>query len=431
MKTVLVAPIMRFTLERMLAIFSNLNPTAAIQLRRTSAITLALTLSACINPHLQHTEPTLAPPKISVPATPSALPAPPSFSISNWQMLPDWQTQDISPSWPALLQSCRALKAKPYWKEICASANQLKTDDNVALHTFYQTWFTPFQVHNPDGSEQGMITGYYEPKLYGSRTPTERFKYPLYAVPDDMLTIDLSEVYPQLKGLRLRGRLQGKRVVPYYSRTDIDNKVDSATGSNSLAAQALFWVDDEIDLFFLQIEGSGRIELPDGSVVKVGYADQNGHPYVSIGKKLVDSGELKLSEASMQGIKKWAAMHPDKLTTLLNKNPSYVFFRELPDSLSAPLGALGVPLTEAYSLAVDPHAIPLGLPVFLATTYPNTPTALNRLMFAQDTGGAIRGAVRADFFWGYGETAANQAGKMKQQGRMWVLFPKGEEPASN
>ncbi len=390
------------------------------------ALGLSLLLAACVAPRV--------PPVVAPPVTPPpqiVVPPVAPFAASKWEMLPDWQALDLAPSWPALLQSCRVLKAKPHWQEICASAEQLGTGDNAALRTFYETWFTPYQVRNPDGSEQGMITGYYEPKLYGSRTKTARFRYPLYAVPDDLLTIDLGEAYPQLKDLRLRGRLQGKRVVPYYSRAEIDAKVDSPTDANALKARELFWVDNAVELFFLQIEGSGRIELPDGKLMKVGYADQNGHPYVSIGKKLVEAGELKLEEASMQGIKNWAEKNPDKLPALLAQNPSYVFFRELPDSLSAPLGALGVPLTDEYSLAVDARTIPLGAPVFLSTTYPNDNAPLNRLMLAQDTGGAIRGAVRADFFWGFGETAATQAGKMKQQGRMWVLFPKGGEPKSN
>ncbi|MBU1776956.1 MAG: MltA domain-containing protein, partial [Gammaproteobacteria bacterium] len=225
---------------------------------------------------------------------------------------------------------------------------------------------------------------------------------------------------------RVRARLQGKKVVPYFNRAEID-----AGLAASLRGRELFWVENEIELFFLQIQGSGRIELEDGTRVKIGYADQNGHSYASIGRKLVDMGELKLEEASMQGIKNWAEKNPDRLFVLLGHNPSYVFFRELPDTLSAPLGALGVPLTEEYSIAVDPRTIPLGVPVFLATTQPNSSEPLNRLMFAQDTGGAIRGAVRADFFWGFGELAAIKAGSMKQSGRMWVLFPKGGEPSLN
>jgi membrane-bound lytic murein transglycosylase A len=350
-------------------------------------------------------------------------PAPiPAFAVSKWEMLPDWQTTDLQGSWAAFMQSCRVLKNKPGWQTLCARAGELTQPDNAALRDFFEEGFTPYQVFNPDGSAQGLITGYYEPKLAGSRVKTKRFRYPLYAPPDDLLIIDLSEVYPQLKDLRLRGRLQGKRIVPYYNRADID------AGRAQLRGRELFWVDDAVELFFLQIQGSGRIELPDGALVKIGYAEQNGHPYISIGKKLVEMGELKIEEASMQGIKNWAERYPKKLDALLAQNPSYVFFRELPDGLSAPLGALGVPLTEGYSIAVDARTIPLGAPAFLATTFPNTAEPLNRLMLAQDTGGAIKGAVRADYFWGFGEQAGAQAGRMKQSGQLWVLFPKGAEP---
>ena len=352
---------------------------------------------------------------------PVVLPIAP-FAASAWEKLPDWTNTDLMPSYTALLQSCRALKNKTHWQPVCTQAETLTLAGNTALHQFFETAFSPYQVFNPDGTAQGLITGYYEPKLMGSRVRTERFRYPLYGVPDDLLTIDLGEVYPQLKDMRLRGRLQGKRVVPYYNRADIEQ------GKAGMQGRELFWVDDAVGLFFLHIQGSGRIELPDGVTVKIGYADQNGQPYASIGKKLVETGELKLEQASMQGIKQWGEQHPDKLPALLAQNPSYVFFRELPNQLSAPLGALGVPLTEAYSIAVDARTIPLGAPVFLSTTYPDSTDPLNRLMLAQDTGGAIKGAVRADFFWGYGEQAGMQAGRMKQSGQMWVLFPKGGEP---
>lgn len=376
---------------------------------RWAAILPLLWLSACVTP----------------PPPPIAPPAAPAFTPGKWEMLPDWQTLDLQGSWAAFLQGCRALKNKPGWQDVCARAGEMSQPDDAALRSFFEEGFAPWRVLNPDGSDQGLITGYYEPKLRGSRTRTARFRYPLYAVPDDLLVIDLEALYPQLKDLRLRGRLEGRRVVPYHDRAGIDG------GKAPLQGRELFWVDDAVELFFLQVQGSGRIELPDGSLVKVGYADQNGHPYVSIGRKLVEMGELKLEEASMQGIKEWAARNPAKLGALLAQNPSYVFFRELPDGLSAPLGALGVPLTEGYSIAVDPRTIPLGAPVFLATTFPNSSEPLNRLMLAQDTGGAIKGAVRADFFWGFGEEAGAQAGRMKQGGRMWVLFPKGSEPAIN
>ena len=376
---------------------------------RYAASLLFIFLAACTTPRPSVTPP---PPRPFAP-----------FAVSKWEMLPDWKTIDLQPTWAAFWQSCTALKNKPEWEAVCTRATELTQTDNNTLHVFFEQNFTPYQVYNSDGTSQGLITGYYEPKLYGSRVKTARFRYPLYATPDDLLTIDLSDVYPQLKGLRLRGRVQGNRVVPYYSRSEIDN------GKAPLKGRELFWVDNAVDLFFLQIQGSGRIELPNGTLVKVGYAEQNGHPYTPIGKKLVEMGALKIEEASMQNIKLWVAKHPAKLASLLDQNPSYVFFRELPSDLLAPLGALGVPLTNEYSMAVDTHTIPLGAPVFLSTTYPNTTTPLNRLMLAQDTGGAIKGAVRGDFFWGYGDYASVQAGSMKQTGQMWVLFPKGAEPA--
>lgn len=378
---------------------------------------LSVLLAAC------KTVPVVTAPAVAT--TPSAavvLPPTPLFSPSKWEMLPEWTTLDLTPSWAALLQSCRVLKAKPQWQAVCAGTELVDKNDSAAQRSFYEEKLTPFQVFNPDGSEQGVITGYYEPLLKGSRFKSARFRYPLYAVPDDMLEIDLGDAYPQLKGQRLRGRLSGKRVVPYYKRAEID------AGTDGLKGRELFWVENAVELFFLQIQGSGRIELVDGRQIKVGYADQNGHPYVSIGKKLIEMGEMKLEDASMQGIKAWGERNPAKLMALLELNPSYVFFRELPENLSAPIGALGVPLTNEYSIAVDPRTIPLGSPVFLATTQPNSAAPLNRLMLAQDTGGAIRGPVRADFFWGFGEKAGAQAGRMKQQGRMWVLFPKGGEP---
>jgi len=371
------------------------------------------------------------PPAIIEPVKPpvTVIPPPtvisPTFMVSKWEMLPEWQTQDLAPSWAALQQSCRALEKKPNWQPICSAAAQVNLSEADAMRNFYETWFTPYQVFNADGSEKGLITGYYEPLLKGSRQPTSRARFPLYGVPDDLLDIDLSELYPQLKGMRLRGKLQGRKVVPYTARRDIDN------GTPALKGRELFWVEDAVDLFFLQIQGSGRIQLEDGQQIKIGYADQNGHPYISIGKKLIEMGELKASEASMQGIKNWADKNPARLPMLLGQNPSYVFFRELPNTLSAPLGALGVPLTNEYSIAIDPRTVPLGVPVFLATTQPNSDQVLNRLMFAQDTGGAIKGAVRADFFWGFGETAAAKAGSMRQSGRMWVLFPRGSEPIIN
>ncbi|MDP2804363.1 MAG: MltA domain-containing protein, partial [Gallionellaceae bacterium] len=238
-----------------------------------------------------------------------------TFLPSEWAQLPDWSTQNLAPSWPALQQSCRALKLKPQWQPICSASEQVNATDSSTQRIFYETWFTPYQVFNPDGNTLGMITGYYEPLLKGSRTKSERFRHPLYGVPEDLLEIDLSEIYPQFKGMRLRGKLKGKKIVPYYNRAEID------AGISPLKGHELFWVDNAVELFFLQVQGSGRFELEDGSQVKIGYAEQNGHPYVSIGKKLVEMGELKLEEVSMQGITTWAEKNPERLNSLLGQNP--------------------------------------------------------------------------------------------------------------
>lgn len=344
---------------------------------------------------------------------------------ATWDNLPDWRTEDPAQAWTAFLASCGALKHRQGWREVCAVALKLSNPDRETARRFFEVNFTPYLLSNPGDGHEGLITGYYEPLLRGSRKPTKRYRYPLYGVPDDLLVIDLAEQHPELKGIRLRGRIDGRRVVPYYDRAQIES------GEAAVRGREIVWVDDEIDLFFLQIQGSGRIQLDNGEIMRVGYADHNGHPYRSIGRVLVERGELPLERASMQGIKGWTRQNPGKISELLHHNASYVFFRELPAGLSGPLGALGVPLTARRSVAVDARFVPLGAPVYIATTWPNSARPLNRLMLAQDTGSAIRGAVRADYFWGFGEDATREAGRMKQPLRMWVLLPNGFPVASD
>jgi len=396
---------------------------------RASPWLIALLFPACgVLPPAPTPAPRPAPESVpSVPPAPLPTPAAafPTLKPVAWAALASWQDDAAGEAWPAFLQSCSTLVKRSAWQAICAEAMAMPAPDDATARAFFEQRFQPYLATQEDGSEEGLITGYYEPLLKGDRVRTERARYPLYAVPDDLVTVDLASVYPELKNLRLRGRLAGNRLVPYATRKEIEAADDNGPGKpNGFKGRAIAWAEDPVDLFFLQIQGSGRIELPDGTHLRVGYADQNGHPYVSIGKLLVERGELKLEEASMQGIKDWGARNPDKLPELLAANPSYVFFRELPDGLPGPLGALGVPLTAGRSIAVDPRFIPLGAPVFLATTQPNSPEPLNRLVMAQDTGGAIRGGVRADFFWGFGNAAGERAGRMKQRGRMWVLLPK-------
>lgn len=380
----------------------------------------SLLLASCQQtPSRSSCEPVVCTPCPLCPASEPALPPAKPLQAARWEDLPGWQEDDLSAAWPAFLQSCRALngKAKPGWKRVCELAKNIDATDNEVIRRFFEAQLAPYALVAPDGKNEGLITGYYEPLLKGSRTRSTIYATPALGVPDDLLTIDLGEVLTELKNLRLRGRLQGNKVIPYYSRSEIES------GSARTPEKPLLWLDDPVEFFFLQVQGSGRVKLPDGKLVRLGYADQNGHPYQSIGKVLIERGELKLSEASMQGIQAWARANPERLQSVLNANPSYVFFRELPASKDGPIGALGVPLTAERSLAVDPRTAPLGAPIFLATSRPNSSQPLNRLMLAQDTGGAIKGVVRADFFWGFGPTAGEQAGRMKQNGRLWVLLP--------
>ena len=355
--------------------------------------------------------------KPPVPVGKPAVPAPNPLQPATWDALTGWNADNLQLAWPAFVAGCATLKNQPAWQNVCEIALAFSEPSRETIRRFFETRFTPYQVVNADGSDSGLVTGYYEPQIAGSRTRTAKYRYPVYGLPDDLLVVDLGELYPELKNMRLRGRVDGRRVVPYYTRAQIDN------GAAPLTGKEIAWVAEPVELFFLQIQGSGRVRLDNGESIRIGYADQNGHPYRSIGRLLVDRGDLPLERASMQGIKAWGAQNPDKLQELLNYNASYVFFRELPADLPGPLGALGVPLTAQRSIAVDPRFIPLGAPVFLATTMPNSRVPLNRLMMAQDTGGAIRGAVRADFFWGFGDEAGAQAGRMRQSGRMWVLLP--------
>ncbi|HYP68252.1 MAG TPA: MltA domain-containing protein [Thiobacillaceae bacterium] len=386
-----------------------------------AALLVGLVLAACQ---------TLPPIVEARPAPPLRLPSPlPSVPFAtqssagqlrpvDWPALASWNAQSVSGAWPAFLQSCDALRNQAIWQTICATARAVDPKDASAQQRFFEENFLPYSVASADNSLDGTITGYYEPVIKGDRIPSEGARFPVYGVPNDLIAVDMGSLYPELKNLRLRGRLEGNKLVPYYSRAEIES------GDGRFEAQPIAWAEDPVELFFLQIQGSGLIELPNGERMHVGYADQNGHPYRSIGRLLVERGELKLEESSMQGIKDWARRNPDKLPELLASNPSYVFFRELPNELSGPLGALGVPLTVGRSIAVDPKFIPLGAPVFLSTTEPLSNQALDRLVMAQDTGGAIAGPVRADLFCGVGPGAGELAGRMKQKGRLWVLLPK-------
>ncbi|HEY6454351.1 MAG TPA: murein transglycosylase A [Steroidobacteraceae bacterium] len=343
-----------------------------------------------------------------------------AYIAARWSDLPGWENDSLMQAWPAVLSSCR-VHTRADWNEVCAAIAQLAPASDRQIRAFFISHFQPLRVIRTGptaaaAQTTGLLTGYYEPQLRGSRVRQPGFDTPLYSPPDDLLTVDLGAIIPQLKGRRVRGRLVGKTVVPYYSRAQLP-------ADPALQGHEIVWVDSALDAFLLEVQGSGRIQLEDGTIIRLGYADQNGQPYRSIGRYLVNQQQLTVAQASMPGIRTWLAAHPDRLREVLDSNPSVVFFQEQPlgDPGLGPRGAQGVALTAGRSIAVDPDFIPLGSPVYLAT---RDATPLQRLVVAQDTGGAISGAPRADFFCGTGEAAADLAGNLRAQFSMWLLWPR-------
>jgi len=357
------------------------------------------------------------------PQQPAKPPAPETarYQAMPFDALPGWSRAALAPSLRTFLNGCPRITGAAL-SRVCALGQSVPKGDEAAARQFFESAFTPYALVSSEGPDSGLVTGYYEPIIDGSRWYNAINRYPIFGVPEDLITVDLASISPETRNLRLRGRVEGRRLVPYPTRAEID-----ARGA-AYPAPVLAWTADPVALFFLQIQGSGQVRLDGGERIRVGYADQNGHPYRSLGRYLVDRGEMLLEQASMQGIQAWAAANPAKLQEALNANPSYVFFRELPVTEDGPVGALGTPLVAGHSIAADRRWVPLGAPVYLATTYPLSEERLERLMAAQDVGGAIRGVVRADFFWGTGPEAGAAAGRMRQQGRMWLLWPRGEPP---
>lgn len=338
---------------------------------------------------------------------------------SDWSAIESsFESDNVLLTWTAWLRSCSVLKQKDAWKKVCDLAEDIKDPSDENIKNYFKKYFNLYSATNMDGSDTGTITGYYQPILKGSKFKTSHYKVPLYTTPKDLITVDLSEVYPELKSKRLRGKLAGNKLIPYLSRAEIDGQ------GSPLAGNEIVWVEDPVEAFFLEIQGSGIIQLDNGEAMQIGYADQNGYPFKAIGSTLVQKKEITMAEASMEGIKNWARKNITKLREFLNMNASYVFFRKLPNDLPGPIGALGVSIEAERSVAIDPKFVPLGAPIFLSTTQPNTNEPLERLMVAQDTGGAIRGGVRADFYWGSGDEAGRKAGSMKQQGKIWTLLPR-------
>lgn len=347
--------------------------------------------------------------------------------------LPGWQTTRVAKSLQTFQVSCKAfLKQDPErlvgsqhlslkagdWQPACKEAMSITPVSEAAARDFFQKWFTPveFNDHRP---VRGLFTGYYMAYLRGSLTKTKEYNIPIYGLPSNMVTVNLGDFDPALKNRKIIGRLKGKQLLPFHSREEINK------GAIKDKAPVLVWVNSRIDRLFLEIQGSGTVELEDGRQLYVGYAGENGAPYTAIARVLIDKGVMTRDNASMQHIKSYLESHPEEMDLVLNQNKSFVFFRFLKND--AALGAQGVALTAGYSLAVDRKWIPLGAPLWLTTTRPtkvvDKDKVFNRLMIAQDTGGAIRGVVRGDVYWGAGENATFIAGHMKNPGHYWLLLP--------
>jgi membrane-bound lytic murein transglycosylase A len=348
-----------------------------------------------------------------------------------------WPQSDPRAALQAFVRSCGALAGKSdevplggvnyagtagEWRPVCAAAAVVSTESPEAARAFFESEFVPYRVGQATAT--GLFTGYYEPQLRGSRTRHGAYQTPLYGVPLDLVNVDLGLFRESLKGQRIIGKVSEGRLLPYPARAEIES-----TGLG--AAVPILYVDDPIDAFFLQIQGSGRVVLDDGSVVRAAYAAQNGRPYTAIGAILIQRGELTRETVSMQSIRAWLVEHPADATQIMNANASYVFFEERPigDPLLGAVGAAGVPLTPEASLAIDPTVHALGVPVWLETSAPDPDAAkpdrtFDRLLVMQDTGGAIRGPVRGDVYWGYSPDAGSIAGRMRSPGRMTVLLPR-------
>jgi len=379
-------------------------------LTRTSILLLALVLTACVHQ-----------PRSATTATPTA-----SFEAVSWSRLPGWRSDDALAAWPALVSTCSVLGSRADWQSFCSSIVATSPMDAAFARDFLERQLTPYRIERVTGRKKetkGLVTGYYEPLLRGSRERSEQFATPLYGRPDDLLIVDLSAVVPELKGKRVRGRLDGNKVVPYYTRA-------ATREAPGLAGHEIVWIDNALDAFMLEVQGSGRVQLTTGETIRLQYADQNGQPYRSIGRYLADQGIMTIDQVNMPAIRNWLAANPDRVNEVLDSNPSVVFFSEAPlaDPAIGPKGAQGLPLTAGRSIAVDPKFLPLGAPMFLSTTTPGGELPLQRLVVAQDTGGAIRGPVRADLFFGFGPDAGSQAGMMKYDGEMWLLWPKSSTP---
>ncbi len=346
---------------------------------------------------------------------------------TSFTALPGWSTDKLSAALVPLQKSCARIATKkpemsfgpvPFagtykdWQQACTSLPP--SGDDAAAKTYFETSFTPYEIWGEQGRD-GLFTGYYEPTLHGSLTKHDKYQIPIYSRPDDLITVNLGDFKDELKGETVVGRVKGQNLVPYFTRHQIE------TGAIEKQDKQIVWVDNAVDAFFLHIQGSGQVVMEDGGILRVGFAAQNGHAYYAIGQALIKNGALTKENVSMQSIRGWLEAHPADAPKIMDLNESYVFFRKLDGD--GPLGAEGTALTPQRSIAIDRKKFPYGAPFFIDAEGPGEQGHISQLMVAQDTGGAIKGAVRADFFWGAGPEAAEHAGVMKSAGQDYILLP--------
>lgn len=386
-------------------------------MRRPAALILSLTalLGACAAP----------------PSEPQRLVLEPAAFAD----LPGWTADDVAAALPALRKSCARIakladdaaldpvglmgRARD-WRRPCAEAERIAAADTAGARRFFEGAFRPWRGR--DGvKDAAFFTGYYEAELKGSRVRDARFRHPIFRPPADLVTVDLGAFRSEWRGQAIGGRLEKGKLVPYHDRAAIEKGALAGRGLEIL------WVDDAADAFFLHVQGSGRVVLPDGKTVRLGFAARNGHPYTAIGRVLVDRGVLPADAVTMAAIRAWIAANRAAGAELMRENRSYIFFQERAGE--GPVGASGAALTPGRSLAVDPAFIPHGLPVWVATRDPlDAGRPLTRLALAQDSGAAIKGPLRVDIFFGSGAGAAGAAGAMKHPGTLFVLRPKTLPP---
>lgn len=342
--------------------------------------------------------------------------APPgvSYAPRDFTALPGWDGDSLQDAGDALAHGCAVRAAHPAWREACRT----RPSDPAQLRPWLMENFQPWQIMD-GGRDEGLFTGYYEAVLHGSLTRRNTAQTPVYGPPRDLVSADLGQFKTELTGQKLTGRVEAGHFVPYPDRAQL--------AAQPPDAPVLLWADDPVDLFFMQVQGSGRALLDDGTEWRLGYAGQNGRPYVALGREMKKRGLLPQdSKVTMEVLRTWLHSHPLERAAALNLNPSYVFFK--PGDARGPVGAAGTVLTPLRSMAVDRAAVPLGSFLWLDCTRPDGRERLQRLAVAEDTGGAIKGGVRGDLFWGYGAEAEAQAGQMQSTGRWYLLWPKNAPP---